>query len=222
MYHQHFGLSGAPFQFTPTPSALYLSKTHREGLAALEWSLLHEPSGFTLLVGESGDRQDHAGLLDSGAMLRERAQRLRHQPEAELRSNDADRDGAIPAEPRTATTSSRLIEGFTHLLDDLRRGERLVIIIDEAQELADETLEEFEAALKSRHGRRAATATAGGRLCGRATQFEVAKPIAINQPITRQPQIGHQVHGPYEITRRPYLQTFELVGFEPPPAEPQA
>jgi general secretion pathway protein A len=37
----------------------------------------------------------------------------------------------------------QLIESFTQLLDDLLPGERLVIIIDEAQELADETLEEF-------------------------------------------------------------------------------
>src|SRR5260370_39392644 len=54
MYHRHFGLSGAPFQFTPSPKLLFLSKAHRETLAALEWGLLHEPSGFTLLIGETG------------------------------------------------------------------------------------------------------------------------------------------------------------------------
>src|SRR5258708_63702 len=54
MYHRHFRLSGPPFQFTPAPDALYLSRTHREALAALEWGLLHEPTGFTMLAGESG------------------------------------------------------------------------------------------------------------------------------------------------------------------------
>ena len=54
MYHRHFGLSGPPFHFTPAPDALYLSPTHREALAVLEWGLLHEPTGFTLLAGESG------------------------------------------------------------------------------------------------------------------------------------------------------------------------
>ncbi|HEX5443007.1 MAG TPA: hypothetical protein VFW87_04220, partial [Pirellulales bacterium] len=54
MYHHHFGLSGPPFQLTPAPDALYLSPTHREALAALEWGLFHEPTGFTLLAGESG------------------------------------------------------------------------------------------------------------------------------------------------------------------------
>src|SRR5271154_3275194 len=54
MYHHHFGLTGPPFHFTPAPEALYLSQTHREALAALEWGLLYEPTGFTLLAGESG------------------------------------------------------------------------------------------------------------------------------------------------------------------------
>src|SRR6185437_1354764 len=54
MYYQHFGLSGPPFQFTPTADALYLSREHREALAFLEWSVMHEPSGLAVLVGESG------------------------------------------------------------------------------------------------------------------------------------------------------------------------
>ena len=40
-------------------------------------------------------------------------------------------------------TKLELLEGFMQLLDELAPGERLAIIIDEAQELADETLEEF-------------------------------------------------------------------------------
>src|ERR1700719_4001564 len=54
MYCKHFGLWSAPFKFTPATSEFFLSKAHREGLAALQWGLLHEPTGFTLLVGEPG------------------------------------------------------------------------------------------------------------------------------------------------------------------------
>src|SRR5579859_7536444 len=54
MYHRHFGLSGAPFQFTPSPKLLFMSKAHREARAALESSLEQEPSGFSLLIGETG------------------------------------------------------------------------------------------------------------------------------------------------------------------------
>src|SRR5260370_37478659 len=54
MYYRHFGLDGAPYQFTPSPQILFLSQAHREARAALEWGFLHEPSGFTLLVGDTG------------------------------------------------------------------------------------------------------------------------------------------------------------------------
>src|SRR2546428_7591420 len=54
MYYRHFGLDGPPFGFVPSARELYLSQSHREALAALEWGVLHEPSGFTLLIGEAG------------------------------------------------------------------------------------------------------------------------------------------------------------------------
>lgn len=142
MYHQNFGLSGAPFQFTPTPSALYLSKTHREGLAALEWSLLHEPSGFTLLVGESGIGKT---TLVCSILARCYANvRSAYVTSPKLSFDQMMQ--AIMAQFSRATGGQnklQLIESFTRLLDDLMPGERLVIIIDEAQEVADETLEEF-------------------------------------------------------------------------------
>src|ERR1700751_1290635 len=54
MYYRHFGLDSSPFRFVPSARELFLSRPHREALAALEWGVLHEPSGFTLLLGEAG------------------------------------------------------------------------------------------------------------------------------------------------------------------------
>lgn len=142
MYHQHFRLSGPPFQFTPTPSALYLSKSHREGLAALEWGLLHEPTGFTLLVGESGIGKTtlvYSILARCYANVRN----------AYVNSPKLTFDQmmqVVMSQFLRATggqTKLELIQSFTRLLAELAPGERLIIIIDEAQELADETLEEF-------------------------------------------------------------------------------
>ncbi len=142
MYHQHFGLSGAPFQFTPTPNALYLSATHREGLAALEWSLLHEPSGFTLLVGESGIGKT---TLVCSILARGYATVRSAYITSPKLSFDQMMQAIMAQFLRTTNGQNKLelMESFTRLLDDLLPGERLVIIIDEAQELADETLEEF-------------------------------------------------------------------------------
>jgi hypothetical protein len=54
VYYRHFCLTGPPFEAAVAPNALYLSRANRESLAALEWGLLHEPSGFTTLTGETG------------------------------------------------------------------------------------------------------------------------------------------------------------------------
>ena len=53
-HYRQFGLSNPPFEMVSKPNSLYMSKAHREGLAALEWGLLHEPGHFTLLLGQAG------------------------------------------------------------------------------------------------------------------------------------------------------------------------
>jgi general secretion pathway protein A len=142
MYHQHFKLSGAPFQFTPMPSALYLSKSHREGLAALEWSLLHEPTGFTLLVGESGIGKTTLVC----AILARCYANVRTAYVTSPKLNFDQMMQVIMAQflrAASGQTKLQMLESFTRLLDELVPGERLSIIIDEAQDLADETLEEL-------------------------------------------------------------------------------
>lgn len=140
MYHHHFGLSGPPFQFTPAPNALYLSPTHREALAALEWGLLHEPTGFTLLAGESG--------VGKTTMVCSILARRNWNVRIALVSNprlDFDQTMQVVmsqlAPGWSGQTSLELTEGFAQLLDELGPGERIAIIIDEAQELSDDALE---------------------------------------------------------------------------------
>lgn len=140
MYHRHFGLNGPPFQFTPTPGALYLSRTHREALAALEWGLLHEPTGFTVLVGESGVGKTTLVC----AIL---ARRYRNVRTALLNNPRLDFDQMMEvamsqlAPGWNGQTRLEVTEGFAELLDRLTPGQRVAIVIDEAQELSDEALE---------------------------------------------------------------------------------
>ena len=140
MYHRHFGLSGPPFQFTPAPDALYLSPTHREALAALEWGLLHEPTGFTLLAGESG-----VGKTTMVCSIL--ARRHWNVRTALLSSPRLTFDQMMQvvmsqlAPGWSGQTRLELTEGFAELLDGLAPGERVAMVIDEAQELSDEALE---------------------------------------------------------------------------------
>lgn len=53
MYTAHFGLNSAPFTITPDPHYLYLSSRHREALAHLLYGV-NEGPGFVLLTGEVG------------------------------------------------------------------------------------------------------------------------------------------------------------------------
>jgi general secretion pathway protein A len=53
MYEQYYGLRERPFDLSPNPRFLFLSKGHREALAHLRYGLTGRP-GVTVLVGEAG------------------------------------------------------------------------------------------------------------------------------------------------------------------------
>jgi type II secretory pathway predicted ATPase ExeA len=53
LYQQHFGFKQAPFNITPDPSFLYISASHREGLAQLMYGI-NARRGFIVLSGEVG------------------------------------------------------------------------------------------------------------------------------------------------------------------------
>src|SRR4030095_14155883 len=53
LYQAHFGLTQAPFNITPDPSFMYLSESHREGLAQLSYGI-RARKGFVVLTGEVG------------------------------------------------------------------------------------------------------------------------------------------------------------------------
>ncbi|MGH7918066.1 MAG: ExeA family protein, partial [Candidatus Binataceae bacterium] len=141
MYYQHFGLNGPPFQFTPSPKVLYMSKAHREALAALEWGLLHEPSGFTVLIGETGTGK--TTLICSLLMRHYDLVRTGYVANPKLGFDEMLR--VIMRQLGIHSKQGRLntIDAFNRYLSQLEDGGRVVIIVDEAQGLSDEALEEL-------------------------------------------------------------------------------
>jgi general secretion pathway protein A len=141
MYYRHFGLNGAPFRFVPSGRDLYLSRSHREALAALEWGALYEPSGFTLLIGEAGTGKT---TLVKSILARNYA-RVRaacvSNPKRGFEGmlRELLRQFRLAAEP----TKLEMSAVFDRFLEQLKPGERIVILIDEAQTLDDESLEEL-------------------------------------------------------------------------------
>ena len=150
MYYQHFGLNGPPFQFTPSPSMLYMSQTHREGMAALEWGLMYESSGFSLLAGESGTGK--TTLIAS--LLSRQYQRLHLAYVTNPRLDFTDILRLILSQlgvEAAELSKGQMLDELGIFLGSLRPGERVVIILDEAQGLSDDALEELR--LLSNYGR---------------------------------------------------------------------
>lgn len=144
MYTEHFGLREPPFSITPDPRYLYMSQAHREALAHLLYGI-GEGGGFVQLTGEVGTGKTTLCrcLLDqlpAGVTVA-----LILNP----RLTDVELLAAVCDELRVAypadTTSRKVLVDLLHhhLLAAHARGERTVLVIDEAQDLAPDVLEEI-------------------------------------------------------------------------------
>jgi len=144
MYTAHFGLKEAPFSITPDPRYLYMSEGHREALAHLLYGI-GEGGGFVQLTGEVGTGkttlcrcflEQLPPHVDVALILNPRltAVELLATVCGELR---------IPY-PAGTTSLKVLVDAlYRHLLAAHERGRRTVLIIDEAQNLPTEVLEQI-------------------------------------------------------------------------------
>jgi type II secretory pathway predicted ATPase ExeA len=185
MYYSHFGLSGPPFGFEPSPELVYLSAGHREAVAGLEWGL-REPSGFTLLVGEVGTGK--TTLISSLLARRHEGVQLAWIPHPRLSFNEMLRLvlAQLGLKP-VADTKLDLLQSLQAHLAALKPGERVALIIDEAQGLSDELLEELRllSNLQLQHG--------GGLQILLVGQLELLRRLQSPQLATLNQRIGARV-----------------------------
>ncbi len=144
MYNKYFGLEEAPFSIAPDPRYLYMSDQHREALAHLLYGIRSE-GGFVLLTGEVGtgktticrclleqlpDQTDVAFIFNP---------RLTAQ---ELLATVCDEFGI--AYPQGRAGGKLLVDRLNaFLLENHARGRKAVLIIDEAQNLSCDVLEQL-------------------------------------------------------------------------------
>jgi general secretion pathway protein A len=144
MYRSYFGLGEAPFSLAPDPRYLYMSERHQEALAHLLYGVSGD-GGFVLLTGEVGAGKtticrclleqiphscDIAYLFNPKLTVEE----LLSSICAELR---------IPCPPGDATIKTFVDRINAHLLDSHAKGRHTVLIIDEAQNLSADVLEQM-------------------------------------------------------------------------------
>ncbi len=143
MYLSYYGLTEKPFQLKPDPNFFFASKGHKRAAAYLEYGLSQE-DGFIIITGEVG-----AGKTTLMRYLFQKLERERIVA-AQLVSTRLDPDDALrmvtaafglPYEnlPKAAL----LLELEQFMCKCNREGKRALLVVDEAQNLVPQTLEEL-------------------------------------------------------------------------------
>jgi general secretion pathway protein A len=141
MYTEFYGLREKPFSLAPDPRYLFLSASHREALAHLLYGI-EEGEGFIEVIGQVGTGKTTLcrTLLDRIGADTEIAYIFNPSPsEVELLAA-INREFGLPAAMRTRTD---LLEALNHfLVEKNAAGRRVLLVIDEAQNLDPAVLEQ--------------------------------------------------------------------------------
>ncbi|WP_425407846.1 XrtA/PEP-CTERM system-associated ATPase [Hyphococcus sp.] len=143
MYEEYFRLSDAPFRLNPDPRFFYGSRSHNKAMAYLHYGL-KQAEGFIVITGPVGAGKSMiiGHLLDQLNASNVVAANL-------LTSNIKPQDllsqilSAFRIEPETKGRTGEIEAFEDYLFDQLNRGRRVLLIIDEAQNLPFNTLEEL-------------------------------------------------------------------------------
>jgi general secretion pathway protein A len=144
MYASFFGLNEKPFSITPDPRYLFLSERHAEALAHLVYGV-NEAGGFIQLTGEVGTGKTTVvrSLLAQAPKHAEIALILnpRMTPAEFLLAICEELGLNVPAGSERSLKD--LVDLLSrHLLKAHAEGKRIVLVVDEAQNLATEVLEQ--------------------------------------------------------------------------------
>ncbi|MFT7304964.1 MAG: general secretion pathway protein A [Candidatus Azotimanducaceae bacterium] len=143
MYTEYFGLSEAPFSIAPNPQYLYMSPRHRDALAHLLYGVQSD-GGFILLTGEVGTGKTTLcrRLLSQIPEDVETAFVFNPRVTAtELLATICDEFGVVYQD---SASIKDLVDALNvYLLERHAQAKKAVLIIDEAQNLSRELLEQI-------------------------------------------------------------------------------
>jgi len=142
MYEEFFGLRKKPFELVPDPEFIYLSRSHRKALIYLDYGI-RERAGFILLTGDVGSGK--TTLIRD--ILNKRYERVTLSKIFNTRVTSEqllamiNDDFGLPVAGKDKVSLMRDLNDF--LLEQYASGHQPILIIDEAQNLAADLLEEI-------------------------------------------------------------------------------
>ena len=142
MYESFYGFKEKPFDLHPDPDYLYMSRVHEDTYVHLEYAIV-ENKGFVVVTGEIGSGKT--------TLINYLLNKIGEDIQVALVNNT----NILPAEflkmvcqefelnPKTNDKADLIdiLSGF--LIDQFAAGERVVLIVDEAQNLTNDTMEEI-------------------------------------------------------------------------------
>jgi general secretion pathway protein A len=143
MYDQYYGLTGRPFQLTPDPQYYFESITHRKALSYLGYGLA-QGEGFIVITGEVGAGKSTlvSHLMASVDKARLTAATIvTSQLDGIDMVHMAAESFGIDTRGLDKASTLKSIENFLHA--EARTGRRCLLVVDEAQNLSIDALEEL-------------------------------------------------------------------------------
>ncbi|MEE2690566.1 MAG: AAA family ATPase [Pseudomonadota bacterium] len=142
MYEEFFGLSEKPFSIQPDPSFLYWGRGHRLAYAMLEYGVLNH-AGISVITGEVG--------CGKTTLIHRLLDQLSDTHTVSLLSNIQEGRGDLLSwvlmsygQPFAGKTHVELFSQLqSFFIGEYAKGRRVVLIIDEAQNLSPDMLEEL-------------------------------------------------------------------------------
>ena len=142
MYESFYGLKEKPFSLLPDPAFLFLAKQHTSALAMLEYGLVNQ-AGFTLITGDIG--------CGKTTLIRHLLNNVERNITVGVLSNTQRAIGellqwvllAFNLDYRGKDKVALYQTFFNFINTEYAKNRRTVLIIDEAQNLGVETLEEL-------------------------------------------------------------------------------
>lgn len=142
MYEAFYGLKERPFNLTPDPKYLYLSDKHKEAFAHLLFGIKHR-SGFVMVTGEIGTGKtticrNLLNQIDPDTNIAFVFNPPLNPVELLKKINV---EFGIDSSPDTALELTEILNKY--LLEQAAGGRNCVLVIDEAQNLSPQVLEQI-------------------------------------------------------------------------------